>query len=73
MMKDNLQQKFKEIRHRMEEICAPLETEDYVVQPIVEQADLQTEYQTVALVGNKNAGYTTLNKAGKHFITADEP
>lgn len=38
-----------------------------------EQADLQTEYQSVALVGDKNAGYTTLIKAGKHFITADEP
>lgn len=36
MMNDNLKQKFKEIRHRMEEICAPLETEDYVVQPIVD-------------------------------------
>lgn len=36
MMKDNLKQKFKEIRLRMEEICAPLETEDYVVQPLVD-------------------------------------
>ncbi len=38
-----------------------------------EHTDLQTEYQTVALVGDKDSGYTTLIKAGKHFITADEP
>ena len=35
-MIDNIKQKFKETRHRMEEICAPLETEDFVVQPITE-------------------------------------
>jgi putative redox protein len=38
-----------------------------------EQDELETEHQTVALVGDKDAGYTTLIKAGKHFITADEP
>jgi len=34
---------------------------------------LNTEHQTVALVGDKASGYTTLIKAGKHYITADEP
>ncbi len=34
---------------------------------------LDTEHQTVALVGDKEAGYTTLIKAGKHYIIADEP
>ncbi len=38
-----------------------------------EQAELETEHQTVALVGDKDSGYTTLIKAGKHYITADEP
>ncbi|MDZ7646543.1 MAG: OsmC family protein [Cytophagales bacterium] len=35
--------------------------------------ELETEHQTVALLGDKDSGYTTLIKAGKHFITADEP
>lgn len=38
-----------------------------------EETSLNTEHQTVALVGDKAAGYTTLIKAGKHYITADEP
>ncbi len=38
-----------------------------------EKAELETEHQTVALVGDKASGYTTLIKAGKHFIIADEP
>lgn len=33
MIKDQLVQKFRETRQYTEEICAPLETEDYVVQP----------------------------------------
>jgi uncharacterized OsmC-like protein/pimeloyl-ACP methyl ester carboxylesterase len=33
----------------------------------------ETEHQTVALVGDKNSGYTTLIRAGKHAIVADEP
>lgn len=36
MMADNLIQLFNHTRQRTEEICAPLETEDYVVQPIVD-------------------------------------
>lgn len=38
-----------------------------------EKASLESDYQTVALTGEKEAGYTTLLKAGTHFITADEP
>lgn len=38
-----------------------------------EEVSLESEYETVALIGDKDAGYTTLLKAGKHFITADEP
>jgi uncharacterized OsmC-like protein/alpha/beta superfamily hydrolase len=34
---------------------------------------LETEHQTVALLGDQDSRYTTLIKAGKHFITADEP
>ncbi len=34
---------------------------------------VDTEHQTVAVVGNKASGYTTFVKAGKHFLTADEP
>lgn len=37
------------------------------------KALLESEYETVALIGDKESGYTTLAKAGKHFITADEP
>jgi len=32
----NLLEKYKEIRQRTENICAPLQTEDYVVQPVVD-------------------------------------
>lgn len=38
-----------------------------------QKISLESEYETVALTGNREAGYTTLLKAGKHFITADEP
>jgi esterase/lipase len=38
-----------------------------------DRASLDSEHQTVALTGAKEAGFTTLLKAGKHFITADEP
>lgn len=38
-----------------------------------EKVSLESEYQTVALIGDKESGYTTLLKAGKHFIKADEP
>ncbi len=38
-----------------------------------EKPSLESEYQTVALVGEKESGYTTLIKAGRHCITADEP
>ncbi len=38
-----------------------------------QELSLETEHQTVALLGSKNSGYTTLIKAGRHFITADEP
>lgn len=34
---------------------------------------LTTVHQTVALVGYEEAGYTTLIKAGNHYLTADEP
>jgi putative redox protein len=34
---------------------------------------LESEHQTVAVVGDRDSGYTTLIKTGKHFITADEP
>lgn len=34
---------------------------------------LTTVHQTVALVGPEEAGYTTLIKAGNHYLTADEP
>lgn len=37
------------------------------------EPSLESEYQTVALTGDKESGYTTLIKAGKHCITADEP
>ncbi len=33
----------------------------------------ETTHQTVASIGDKDSGYTTIIKAGKHFITADEP
>lgn len=33
----------------------------------------ETIHQTVASIGDKDSGYTTMIKAGKHFITADEP
>lgn len=33
---DTLQKRFRRIRKQTEEICAPLEAEDYVVQPVVE-------------------------------------
>jgi len=33
----------------------------------------KTEHQTVASIGDKDSGYTTIIKTGKHFITADEP
>lgn len=36
MKNESLTEKFKTIRHHMEEICDPLETEDYVVQPIID-------------------------------------
>lgn len=38
-----------------------------------EKISLDSEYQTVALTGDMESGYTTLIKAGRHFITADEP
>ena len=38
-----------------------------------EKPILETEHQTVAVVGDKDSGYTTLIKTGKHFMTADEP
>ena len=34
---------------------------------------LESEYQTVALTGDKESGFTTLIKAGRHYLTADEP
>lgn len=34
---------------------------------------LESEYQTVALTGDKESGFTTLIKAGRHSLTADEP
>lgn len=34
---------------------------------------LESDYQTVALTGDRESGFTTLIKAGKHSITADEP
>lgn len=43
----------------------------YVV--LSEDPSLETEHQTVALIGDEDSGYTTLIKAGKHSITADEP
>jgi len=33
----------------------------------------ETDHQTIASIGDKDSGYTTIVKAGKHFITADEP
>lgn len=33
----------------------------------------ETIHQTVATLGDKSSGYTTLIKAGRHYITADEP
>ncbi|MEO5603052.1 MAG: hypothetical protein ABIR06_19175 [Cyclobacteriaceae bacterium] len=38
-----------------------------------EELSLETEHQTVALIGDKEDGFTTLIKAGRHFITTDEP
>lgn len=38
-----------------------------------EEPSLETEHQTVALIGDQESGFTTLVKAGKHFLTADEP
>lgn len=38
-----------------------------------EERSLESEYQTAALISGKESGYTTLIKAGKHFVTADEP
>lgn len=38
-----------------------------------ERPILETEHQTVSLVEDKDSGYTTLIKTGKHFLTADEP
>jgi uncharacterized OsmC-like protein/esterase/lipase len=40
---------------------------------IASEVIVDTEHQTVAVVGDKASGYTTLVKAGKHFLTADEP
>lgn len=34
---------------------------------------LETEFQTVALTGERSDGFTTLIQAGKHALTADEP
>lgn len=36
MLQNNLRQVFQDTRSRTESLCAPLETEDYVVQPIVD-------------------------------------
>lgn len=33
----------------------------------------ETKHQTVAAIGSKDAGYTTIIHAGSHFVTADEP
>ena len=38
-----------------------------------EAPSLESEYQTVALTGDKESGFTTLVKAGRHSLTADEP
>lgn len=35
-MNDSLLDTYSAIRHRTEAICAPLKTEDYVVQPVVD-------------------------------------
>ncbi|MGE0588680.1 MAG: alpha/beta fold hydrolase [Cyclobacteriaceae bacterium] len=43
----------------------------YLQQP--SSVNLTTQHQTVALIGSEDNGYTTLVKAGKHYITADEP
>lgn len=43
----------------------------YLYQP--PSINLTTQHQTVALIGSEDNGYTTLVKAGKHYITADEP
>ena len=40
---------------------------------IPEKQSFESEYQTAALISEKESGFTTLIKAGKHFITADEP
>lgn len=40
---------------------------------VQETLSLDSEYQTVALIGEKEGAFTTLIKTGKHFITADEP
>src|ERR1043166_6125510 len=34
--KQKLSERFKEVRNRTEDICRPLKTEDYVVQPVVD-------------------------------------
>lgn len=38
-----------------------------------EKPSLESEYQTAALISEKESGFTTLIKAGRHFFTADEP
>ena len=38
-----------------------------------EEPSLDTEHQTIASTGDEESGYTTLIKAGHHYITADEP
>lgn len=40
---------------------------------VPEPRTIETEHQTVASIGDQASGYTTLVKAGKHFIVADEP
>src|SRR5690606_1011451 len=37
------------------------------------EPSLESEYQTIALTGDKESGFTTLIKAGRHYLTADEP
>lgn len=41
--------------------------------PLAEKSSPETEHQTLALVGDKKGGYTTLIQTGKHTIVADEP
>ena len=38
-----------------------------------EEPSLDTEHQTIASTGDEESGYTTLIKAGHHYITTDEP